>query len=65
MTPLDVLEGHVPAGVVDGLRAVGIPNLEMARRMSAAEAARIPGVGPAGSASLAAFLRGRGMRWGG
>lgn len=65
MTPLDVLEGHVPAGVVDGLRAVGIPNLEMARRMSAAEAARIPGVGPAGSAALAAFLRGRGMRWGG
>ena len=64
LTPLDVLDGHVPAGVVDGLRAIGVPTLEMARRMSAAEAARIPGVGPDGAVALAAFLRGRGMRWG-
>lgn len=64
LTPLDVLEGHLPPGVLDGLRSAGVPNLEMARRMSAAEAARIPGVGPDGVAALAAFLRGRGMRWG-
>lgn len=64
MTPLDVLDGHLPPGVLEGLRAAGVPNLEMARRMSAAEAARIPGVGPAGATALATFLRGRGVRWG-
>lgn len=64
LTPLDVLDGHVSAAALEGLRAVGIPNLEMARRMSAAEAARIPGVGPDGVVALAAFFRARGVRWG-
>lgn len=64
LTPLDVFEGHLPPSAVDGLRAAGIPNMQMARRMSAAEAARIPGVGAEGAAALATFFRARGIRWG-
>lgn len=64
LTPLDVLEGHLPPGALEGLRAAGVPNLEMLRRMSEREVTGVPGVGPAGAAALAAFLRGRGVRWG-
>lgn len=64
LTPLDVLDGHLPAGALEGLRAVGVPNLETLRRMSEREVTGVPGVGPAGAAALAAFLRGRGVRWG-
>lgn len=64
LTPLDVLEGNLPPGALAGLRAAGIPSVEMLRRMSEREVTAVPGVGPAGAAALAAFLRGRGVRWG-
>lgn len=64
LTPLDVFEGHLPPPALEGLRAAGVPNLEMARRLSTVEAARIPGVGPDGVAALRAFFRARGIRWG-
>ena len=65
LTPLDALEGHVPPTVVAALRTQRYPNVEMVRRLSAAEVAALPGVGPEGAAALAAFLRGRGVSWGG
>lgn len=64
MTPIESLHGHLPGDVVAALVATGLPNLEAVRRMSAAEVARVPGVGHAGSAALAACLRGRGIAWG-
>lgn len=64
LTPLDVLDGHLPAGALEALRAAGFPDVETVRRRSEREAAQIPGVGPEGAAALATFLRGRGVRWG-
>jgi predicted N-acetyltransferase YhbS len=64
LTPLDVLDGHLPPGALEGLRAVGVPNVETLRRMSEREVTGVPGVGPAGVAALAAFLHSRGVRWG-
>ncbi len=64
LTPLDALDGHLPPGALEGLRATGAPDLETLRRMSEREVAGVPGVGPAGAAALATFLRGAGVRWG-
>lgn len=64
LTALDVLDGHLPPGALEGLRAAGVPDVETLRRMSEREVAAVPGVGPAGAGALAAFLRGRGVRWG-
>lgn len=63
-TPLDALDGHLPPAALAGLRAAGFPDVETLRRMSAAEVARVTGVGPDGAAALAVFLRARGVRWG-
>lgn len=62
--PLETLAGRVPADVLEGLRGIGIRDLWQLRRMSAAEVAAVPGVGPAGSAAIATCLRARGVRWG-
>ena len=64
MTPLDALEGTVPDGVVGALRAAGLPNLEMVRRLSWREAGAMEGVGEAGRDVLRAFFRSRGLAWG-
>lgn len=62
---LDVLDGRVPAAVLDGLRAHGVCALGQMFRFSAAEVAAWDGVGPAGVAALHVALRDRGTRWGG
>lgn len=61
MTPLDVLEGSVPDGVVGALRAAGVPNVQMMRRLSARELAAIDGVGVAGRDAAQTYLRGHGL----
>ena len=64
MTPLEALEGSVPDGVVDALRAGGIPNLQMVSRLSSREVAAIDGVGVEGCDAVRRFLLARGVRWG-
>lgn len=64
LTPVDVLAGRVPPGVVDALRARGLGTLEAVRRLSDAEVAEMTGVGPAGRDAVREYLRGRGVAWG-
>ena len=64
LTPLEALDGHVPAEVVAALRAAGLPNLQMVRRLSAREVEALPGVGAAGRDALAAHLADVGVAWG-
>ena len=61
---LDVLDGHVPTPLVAALRAAGLPNLAMVRRMSVREVAALPGVTESDCHALGAVLRSRGMAWG-
>ncbi len=63
LTPLDVLDGHVPPHTIDVLRAHGCSDLETVRRHSTAEVSGW-GVGEAGCDALRTVLRGRGARWG-
>jgi len=64
LTDVAVLDGDVPAGVVEALRARGIGDLETLRRHSAAELAACDGVGTAGRDALRDALRARGLAWG-
>jgi len=64
LTPLDALVGHVPAAVIDALRARGFETVELVRLNSSAEIAALDGVGDAGSAALRCFLQERGHPWG-
>jgi hypothetical protein len=63
LTPLDVLAGHVPPGVVAVLRAHGCLDLEALRRHSWAEVSAW-GVAASDREALRTVLRGRGARWG-
>lgn len=62
--PIEAMVGAVPADALAALRTAGIRDVWLLRRMSAAEVAAVPGVGPAGAAAVAAWLRARGIRWG-
>ena len=64
MTSIDVLDGHVPPGVVEALRAHSVGDLETVRRFSGAEVAAWDGVGSAGRDAIGAFMAARGLRWG-
>ncbi len=64
LTPLDALSGDVPGDVVAALRAAGLPNVQMVRRLSSREAGALDGVGDAGRAALRAWFRARGVAWG-
>ena len=62
LTPLHVLDGHLPHEAVDALRGAGHRHLETVTRLSSREAAELIGV--AGRDALGAHLRGRGVPWG-
>lgn len=61
-TPLDALDGQVPPGVLDALRARGVTALEQLVRFSAVEVAGW--VGQRGADEFRSSLRARGTRWG-
>ena len=64
LTPVAALEGEVPAGVLDALRAHGAVHLEDLHRFSSREVAAWEGVGATGRDALHGALRERGVRWG-
>lgn len=63
-TPLEELEGHVPAGVMEALQRAGFPSFELVLRMSSAELTAMEGVGVDGCEAVRAYARSRGKRWG-
>lgn len=64
LTSVDVLDGHVPAGVVEALRSRGIDDLETARRHSSAELTSTAGIGRVGCDAIRDYQRERGVAWG-
>jgi predicted N-acetyltransferase YhbS len=64
LTPVDVLDGHVPVSVREALRAHEVGDLETVRRFSYAEVTAWDGVGVVGGDALRAFMVARGLPWG-
>jgi predicted N-acetyltransferase YhbS len=64
LTPVDVLDGQVPASVLEALRGHEVGDLETVRRFSYAELTAWDGVGVIGGDALRAFMIARGLPWG-
>ena len=64
LTPVDVLDGHVPGSVLEALRAHEVGDLETVRRFSYAEVTAWDGVGVGGGDALRAFMVAQGLPWG-
>jgi len=64
LTPVDVLDGHVPASVLGALRGHEVGGLETVRRFSYAEVTAWDGIGVVGGDALRASMAARGLPWG-
>jgi len=64
LTPVDVLDGHVPASVLEALRAHEIGNLQAVRLFSYAEMTMWDGIGVVGGDALRAPMAAHGLPWG-
>jgi len=64
LTPVEVLEGHVPASVLEALRAHEVGDLQGVRLFSYAEITVWDGIGVVGGDALRAPMAAHGLPWG-
>jgi predicted N-acetyltransferase YhbS len=64
LTPVEVLDGHVPVSVLAALRAHEIGDLQTVRRFSYAEVTAWDGVGVVGGEALRPAMSAHGLPWG-
>lgn len=64
LTPVEVLDGHVPASVLEALRAHEVGDLQAVRLFSYAEITVWDGIGVVGGDALRAPMAAQGLQWG-